>query len=273
MGAKQLAFTRSGSGRPVVLLHGLAFRRGPWRKVSQLLAWHYDVIAFDLPATVSGTGSRAGVAALADAVQEACQALGLDRPHIVGNSFGGAVALELGVRGVAASITVVAPLGFGRPHTRAGLWSLAHTARLAARVPESVRSAVAGSRPARAVARRLLRGDHSATAARHIRFDGRSLSLDSPLVRVAPWVAGYRFVPRPIPCPVTILWGDRDRLLPHHDSRRAQRRVPQARMVTLLGCGHIPMSEAPHTVATEILHTCRAADADAVLHRPGSSAA
>ncbi|WP_046472511.1 alpha/beta fold hydrolase, partial [Allosalinactinospora lopnorensis] len=112
---------------------------------------------------------------------------------------------------------------------------------------------------ARAVARRVLRGDHTAPAARQVRFDATALSPDSPFVRLAPLVAEYAFSAPDVPCPVTIAWGDRDRLLPAAGAHRALRRIPHARQVTLLGCGHIPMADNPRAVAAEILQTCRAA--------------
>nr|WP_239648849.1 alpha/beta hydrolase [Nocardiopsis chromatogenes] len=58
---------------------------------------------------------------------------------------------------------------------------------------------------------------------------------------------------------MTVAWGDRDRLLPPSGARTALRRIPHARLVSLLGCGHIPMADAPRLVAAEILQTTRSA--------------
>jgi pimeloyl-ACP methyl ester carboxylesterase len=53
--------------------------------------------------------------------------------------------------------------------------------------------------------------------------------------------------------PVTIAWGDRDRLLRPHQARIAQERLPKARFVPLPGCGHVPMTDNPELVADVLL--------------------
>ena len=56
------------------------------------------------------------------------------------------------------------------------------------------------------------------------------------------------------PCPTTVAWGDRDRLLiASRQAPRARRALPAARHVTLRGCGHVPMWDDPEQVAQAIL--------------------
>ncbi len=266
MGERRIAYDRAGAGSTVVLLHGLGHRRQAWRKVMKRLAQHHDVIALDLPGFGQSSwpdlGALYDLHALVDAVQLVCAELGVNRPHVAGNSLGGALALELGARGAAASVTALAPVGFNGTATRTGFRILARGAGAAAQIPEPVRQAAAGSRAGRAIARRILRGNHAAESAQHIRFDARKLAVDSPFVRIAPLVARYMFRAPDIPCPVTIAWGDRDRLLPPDGAHRALRLIPHARQVTLLGCGHIPMADNPRAVAAEIMRTCRFAGSE-----------
>jgi pimeloyl-ACP methyl ester carboxylesterase len=56
-----------------------------------------------------------------------------------------------------------------------------------------------------------------------------------------------------IAVPVTIAWGDHDRLLLPRQAHRAQRAIPSARVVTLRGCGHVPMSDDPEQVVSVLL--------------------
>jgi pimeloyl-ACP methyl ester carboxylesterase len=56
-----------------------------------------------------------------------------------------------------------------------------------------------------------------------------------------------------IAVPVTIAWGEQDRLLLPRQARRAQRAIPTARIATLRGCGHVPMSDDPEQVASVLL--------------------
>ncbi|MBA3326938.1 MAG: alpha/beta fold hydrolase, partial [Solirubrobacterales bacterium] len=98
-----LNHTRCGRGEPLVLVHGLGSQWQVWRPVLERLAADREVVALDLP----GFGGSAPlpneptVAALARAVADLVAELGLDHPHVAGNSLGGAIALELARAGLA----------------------------------------------------------------------------------------------------------------------------------------------------------------------------
>ncbi len=53
--------------------------------------------------------------------------------------------------------------------------------------------------------------------------------------------------------PVTVAWGTRDAVLPRNQAAVARSVLPHARHVLLPGCGHVPMTDAPHRVAEIIL--------------------
>jgi pimeloyl-ACP methyl ester carboxylesterase len=53
--------------------------------------------------------------------------------------------------------------------------------------------------------------------------------------------------------PVTVAWGSRDLVLPPYQARVARSALPQASHVTLVGCGHVPMSDDPRRVAEVML--------------------
>ena len=110
---RPIAFERAGSGgAAVVLLHGYV-GDGPatWRRQLEALSDEYTVVAWDAP----GAGASAdppesfGMAGYADCLAGFIAALGLDRPHVVGLSFGGALALAFAARhpGIARTLVVV----------------------------------------------------------------------------------------------------------------------------------------------------------------------
>ena len=90
-----LAYERSGSGRPVVLLHGLGANRGIWRETMPRLSPTRDVLAVDLLGF--GESSRPGaplrLSTLSDAVVDTLDRLELPAVDLVGNSLGGWLAL------------------------------------------------------------------------------------------------------------------------------------------------------------------------------------
>ena len=126
-----LAYTRTGSGEPMVLLHGLGPWRHAWDPVLPALAERFDVIAIDLPGFGDSdqlpAGADASPAGLAAAVGGLLDELGVTAPHIAGNSLGGWVALELARIRQPASVTLLSPAGLWRGriplYCLASLWA------------------------------------------------------------------------------------------------------------------------------------------------------
>jgi pimeloyl-ACP methyl ester carboxylesterase len=87
-----IAYERSGSGPPLVLVHGITESRRSWDPLVPLLAEHFDVVAADL----RGHGESTKAApfdprTLADDITELAARLRLDRPLLIGHSLGGVV--------------------------------------------------------------------------------------------------------------------------------------------------------------------------------------
>jgi pimeloyl-ACP methyl ester carboxylesterase len=129
----RVAYLRAGSsGPPVVLLHSLGLDAGSWRPTAEVLVPDLTVYAVDLPGHGDSPGPRTllTIEDYAVVVAEACAALGLDRVHLVGNSFGSVVAAEVAARfpDLVASVALVGcPAWSDRTvreewlHSRAGL--------------------------------------------------------------------------------------------------------------------------------------------------------
>src|SRR4029450_10529935 len=101
------------AGAPLVLLHGIGESAVGWQPIHQALSDHYDVIAFDLPGFGRSPALPPGIAptaaALADAIEDQLDRLGVARFHVAGESLGARVALELATRGRALSGIRIAP--------------------------------------------------------------------------------------------------------------------------------------------------------------------
>jgi len=180
---------------------------------------------------------------------------GMDRPHVAGNSMGGAIVLELARLGVVASATAVSPAGFWTPRERAyGRGSLIAARAMAARVQPAVPH-IAGY----AAGRTLLFGQVFARPWRLTPeeaveaidafvdapgFDAAMDSFEDYVIRADPALRDPR---------LTIAWGTRDWLLIPRQARRARRLLPEARHVWLPGCGHAPFADDPDMVAAVLL--------------------
>jgi pimeloyl-ACP methyl ester carboxylesterase len=258
----QLAHDRSGSGPPLVLIHGIGSRRQVWDPVAPTLTAEREVITIDLPgfgaSPMPPPGTPAGVASLTELVSAFLDGAGLARPHLAGNSLGGWLALELARRGRVASATALSPAGFWTPaearFARTSLFLTVRAARLTAPVADRL------MRPAptrRAIFYQLAhRGD---------RIPPRDAAETVRALAGAPWfddslaaIITDRYVGTgPLPVPATIAWGERDRLLLRRQAARAAAAVPGARSLLLRGCGHVPTYDDPAQVARVILDGSR----------------
>ena len=110
-----VAVHRAGSGAPMVLIHGFSASWGIWKPVLPALERHHDVLAPTLLGHSGGpeyiAGSHAISDAMADALERDMDSAGFERAHLVGNSLGGWLALELAARGRALSTTAFSPAG------------------------------------------------------------------------------------------------------------------------------------------------------------------
>src|SRR5262245_37279118 len=104
---------RGGDGPPLLLLHGATDTWRTWELVLDELEQHHAVFAPTLLGHAGGPplGDDPSVHAIADQVEADLEELGWDTAHIAGNSLGGALALELAVRGRARSVVALAPAG------------------------------------------------------------------------------------------------------------------------------------------------------------------
>ena len=107
-----LSHFRTGSGPPLLLLHPLGMANIVWRPVVPLLAREREVIALDLPGFGASPQGPHTVEGLAHCVAAFAAGLGLERPHVAGNSLGGAVALAMGEAGTVGSVCALSPVGF-----------------------------------------------------------------------------------------------------------------------------------------------------------------
>src|SRR4051812_44830774 len=110
MGARLLT-DRAGHGEPLLLLHGIGSPRDDFAALVPRLVTHFDVLDVDLP-WHGGSASvpwPPTVAALTHAVEADLDARGLDRVHVLDNSLGGRIAIELAARHRARSVVALPP--------------------------------------------------------------------------------------------------------------------------------------------------------------------
>jgi pimeloyl-ACP methyl ester carboxylesterase len=247
----------SGSGRPLVLLHGLGMTHGAWAPVVAQLACERRVLAFDVagfglsPPLPGATAPTLG--ALAAQLVKELAALGIAEPvDVAGNSMGGGIALALAEAGHARTVAAISPAGLwpdtGPAHTTPFLKGLYLTLRYARPAAEWLM----GFAPSRAALLGVPISVRShrvpaATARRQIRDLTQARGFTATLDAIGPLTA-----PQTISVPVSVAFGRLDLLLTKR-ARRRDRLPPHARWSRPAGWGHVPMWDDPAGVARWIL--------------------
>jgi 3-oxoadipate enol-lactonase len=220
--APSLAVEETGTGRALVLLHGIVADHRVWAPVAPALARERRVVAIDLPGfgRSEPAGSGFDLEAVAAAILTGLRAHGVEEPFdLVGHSLGGGVAIQLAAQhpGVVARLILVAPAGLTPLPPRLatlvrGVGSLGHL------VPAVLARSVENASP---------------TA----RSNGQAVVTIST-VDLRPRL-------REITAPIGVIWGEADRTVPIRGLDELIARRPEAQVVRLPEIGHVPMVEAP----------------------------
>ncbi|HYW91831.1 MAG TPA: alpha/beta hydrolase [Gammaproteobacteria bacterium] len=254
IGDTRFYYELHGSGSPLVLLHGLQGDSSNFGDLVPGLALHHRVLVFDQRG--SGWSDKpAGnysMALLADDTAALMEALGLDRAHVFGVSMGGMVAQELALHHPARMRSLIlgctsacGPAGValdGAPRDSAyelapisgeerarRLAAAGFSAQFLREHPDMV------ERLAQARRRRPL--DIDALARRR-----RALERHDTLARLDR-----------IRVPALILRGLQDAIVAPENSRRLAARIPDARLETLSGAGHLFWMECPDQTLAHVL--------------------
>ena len=260
---------RGGSGEPLVLLHGFTASWRVWLPVLPALESEHDVYAPTLAGHRGGAALADGcpptTLSLTDALERELDELGIDQPHVAGNSLGGWIALELARRGRARSVVALSPAGAWRTTADIRRLSIMIRAGRMAGLKAGPRTLAALRRPR---LRRLVflaaleHGERMPASEIPGLFEdmaGCSI-FDAYAASIADEGPISPDGLDRIACPVRIAWAERDRMIPFERyGRPLLEMMPAAEHVTLPGVGHGPMYDDPDLVARTILEVTAAA--------------
>jgi pimeloyl-ACP methyl ester carboxylesterase len=251
-----------GEGEPLLLIHGMGSASTAWKPIQSELAQHFKVVLVDLPGhgdTPLIKGAPMDPHSLALSALNEMSELGLEEFHVVGNSLGGWVALEIASSAPerVKSVTGLAP---------AGLWlnpyNVRYPATALARFLARSTSKLAPTALHFEAARKLGFADVSP------RWNEFSYELCLDAVTAMAKADGYypawdgmlmkRFdgkIPEQIP--VTIIFGDTDRTLPETTCQERSIAPAHAKWIIFPNAGHAPMWDSPQDVIAAIRETAK----------------
>ena len=251
---------QGGEGPPLLLLHGFTDTWRTWELVLPMLEREREVLAPTLAGHAGGppVPEPMNVEAVVDLLEQELDATGWETAHVAGNSLGGFLALKLAERGRARSVVGLAPAGGWAAddasfhETLDGFRTMQGELAMAkasidgfVRTPQGLRRATRTTTvdyehlPPELIAHQL----HGVVAC----------------TAVAPFNAyarahGWPLDPQRVTCPLRIVWGTEDVLLPWpQTARRWQDAFPHADWVVLDDVGHAPQLDVPLEAAQLVL--------------------
>lgn len=248
---------RRGTGKPLVLIHGLGGSRRSWDPVLGGLARSREVIVVDLPGhgaspPIPGSDSFSG---LVEATTAFLSDQGLQDADLVGSSMGARIVLELALRGHAGAVVSLDPGGFWEGWERS---FFAVTIGLSGRLVRALQPAmpaIAGSRVGRTLLLAQLSARPWALNPALVLSEMRSIAATSTfdaLVRDLAQGPGQQGAAS-TPGRIVIGWGRQDRLCLRRQAARAAARFPTAELVWFDRCGHFPAWDRPKATVELIL--------------------
>ncbi len=256
-----LSMTEAGAGEPVLLLHGLGATKVSFLPTVAGLAGAHRAIAVDLPGfgdSVKPVGARYDPEYFAKVIVALLDALELERAHLVGNSMGGRVAIEVGLRAPdrvgrlgllapslawlrerpwAPLLRLVAPqLGLIQPAPRAVVEAIVRRA-----VPAS------GDEWTAAGIDEFLRSYLTPRGRAAFYASARNIYLEEPHGPHGLWTRLPGLEPSSL-----FVWGRRDTLVPMGFQAHVRRALPDSEHLEL-DCGHVPQLERPRQTHAALL--------------------
>ena len=241
----------TGSGPPLVLLHGLMGSQAYWRPFARRLAAGHTVVLVDLPGHGGSDPLRPfDLALCAHLIAEACEAVGVTRPIVAGHSLGSAVAVHWAAQRPVAALMPVSPIGGAPLEVQVPRWEIPVGRALLARLPlwEWV-----AARPG--IVRSLVFESFVAMS----RLDDLDPDMARQMLRGAMGAAGVveeviapldgldlRSLARRVAAPALVCWGERDRLGASNGPPLAE--ALGAQTVAIPDVGHMPMLEAQYAL-------------------------
>ena len=252
---------RGGSGTPLVCVHGFTDTWRTWELILPELERRHDVLAPTLAGHAGGPRLEDPVtaASLPDALERAMDEAGFETAHIVGNSLGGYLALQLAARGRAESVVALAPAGGWAKSDHSSRDTLANFVTTQEQMKAAAPHAdeIVSTREGRRQATQAFTTNYEHIPAELIAHIMRGVAeCDGaiPLIELA-LRTGYDLDAASITCPVRIVWGTADQVLPWPSAavRYREEWLPQAEWIELDGIDHCPQLDVPLETAQLVL--------------------
>lgn len=246
-GEVRTTFDREGDGPPLLLMHGAEATRQMFAALVPHLAKHFSVIAYDQRdcGETEGPERAATLADLANDAQQLIDALGFQRAHVFGSSFGGRVAQALALLHPRSVDHLVLGSTWPLPHPYEALCpGAARLGELRRGLPATAEELATWFFPEAFLAQR--------PELRRMFANARPESARSAR-RAATVLTALETDMADISAPTLVLAGELDRVVPSGVTLAMAERIHGAETVLLPGVGHVTAMQAPELLAQQLV--------------------
>jgi pimeloyl-ACP methyl ester carboxylesterase len=250
VGNLRIAYERTGTGPALLLLHGGVSDHREWRRQLDALSDEFTIVAWDAPGCGQSSDPPESfrLPDYADCLAGFVAALGLERLHVLGLSFGGGLALELFRRHPALLRSLTLASAY------AGWAGSLPTEVIEQRLRQVLREA---DLPAKQWAPGWLPGLLSANAPPGAAEELIAIMSDAHPVGMRVMARSFaeadlRDVLEHIAVPTLVLYGDADQRVPLSVAEDLHTGIPGSRLVVMPGVGHQSNMDAPDLFNHEV---------------------
>lgn len=228
----KLAYVVEGKGDTIILLHGWGCDKSIWRKTAEFLVSHFRVVSVDFAGFGASQEPRSvwGVEEYTCSLEALVAHLGVERPTLVGHSFGGRVSILYASRNEVARVVLTDAAGV-KPRRSLGYYYKVYSYKLLKRVMPLL----IGDKKAQMLLeqRRARSGSSDYNRATPMMRAILSKCVNEDLCYAMPKIAA----------PTLLFWGDMDTATPIEDAHTMERLIPNAGLVVAKGAGHFAFLE------------------------------
>ena len=234
----RLAYTVSGEGKPMILMHGWGCNADTLASVEKTAAESHRVYNIDFP----GFGQSPepaqvwGVDEYTRALEEFVRRLGIEKPVLLGHSFGGRVGILYSSRNPVDRLVLVDAAGV-KPSRSPGYYVKVYSFKFMKLVYRLIYGKVGAAKRIEAERARRGSADYQSASPRMRAILSKVVNED--LCHVMPAISA----------PTLLIYGENDTATPVRDAKKIESLVPDAGLVVFPGCGHYSFLDNPYQFA------------------------
>lgn len=231
-------YTEVGVGNPILLLHGWGCKADTLDSIAATASRTHRVISVDFPGFGSSPepASVWGVEEYTRLIENFVKKLGIERPSLLGHSFGGRVSILYSSRNDTDKLILVDAAGI-KPRRKLSYYYKVYSFKLMKRLMLMLYGRDKGARKIEEMRRGRGSADYNSASPRMRAILSKVVNEDLKHVMGA------------IKAPTLLVWGEDDTATPISDARVMEKLIPDAGLVSFPHCGHYSFLENPHQFA------------------------